>query len=205
LIYDAVSKTKEVIESIRKLGHGFENIEYPEETLHEIITNAVLHRDYSITTDIQIRIFDNRVEVESPGKLPGHVTVANILDTQAARNPKMVRLINKFPDAPNKDVGEGLNTAFEAMNKLRLKAPEIIELENSVVVYIRHERLASPEDMVREFLDSHEEITNSQGRKLTGIKSENTMKRVFWRLRDQGLIEMIPGRALCKSAWRKKQ
>lgn len=59
--------------------------------------------------------------------------------------------------------------------------------------------------MVREFLDSHEEITNSQGRKLTGIKSENTMKRVFWRLRDQGLIEMIPGRALCKSAWRKKQ
>ena len=205
LIYDAVSTTKEIIESIRKLGHGFESIEYPEETLHEIITNAVLHRDYSITTDIQIRIFDNRVEVESPGKLPGHVTIANILDTQAARNPKMVRLINKFPDAPNKDVGEGLNTAFEAMNKLRLKAPEIIELENSVVVYIRHERLASPEDMVREYLDDHEEITNSQGRKLTGIKSENKMKRVFWRLRDQGLIEMIPGRALCKSAWRKKQ
>ena len=205
LIYDAVSTTKEIIESIRKLGHGFESIEYPEETLHEIITNAVLHRDYSITTDIQIRIFDNRVEVESPGKLPGHVTIANILDTQAARNPKMVRLINKFPDAPNKDVGEGLNTAFEAMNKLRLKAPEIIELENSVVVYIRHERLASPEDMVREYLDDHEEITNSQGRKLTGIKSENKMKRGFWRLRDQGLIEMIPGRALCKSAWRKKQ
>ena len=205
LIYDAVSTTKEIIESIRKLGHGFESIEYPEETLHEIITNAVLHRDYSITTDIQIRIFDNRVEVESPGKLPGHVTIANILDTQAARNPKMVRLINKFPDAPNKDVGEGLNTAFEAMNKLRLKAPEIIELENSVVVYIRHERLASPEDMVREYLDDHEEITNSQGRKLTGIKSENKMKRVCWRLRDQGLIEMIPGRALCKSAWRKKQ
>ena len=184
---------------------GLRTLNTLKRPLHEIITNAVLHRDYSITTDIQIRIFDNRVEVESPGKLPGHVTVANILDTQAARNPKMVRLINKFPDAPNKDVGEGLNTAFEAMNKLRLKAPEIIELENSVVVYIRHERLASPEDMVREFLDSHEEITNSQGRKLTGIKSENTMKRVFWRLRDQGLIEMIPGRALCKSAWRKKQ
>ena len=205
LIYSAVSKTKEIIESIRKLGAGFENIEYPEETLHEIITNAVLHRDYSIATDIQIRIFDNRVEVESPGKLPGHVTVANILDAQAARNPKLVRLINKFPDAPNKDVGEGLNTAFEAMSKLRLRAPEIAELENSVLVYIRHERLASPEDMVREYLDAHDEITNAQGRQLTGIKSENTMKRVFWKLRDQGLIEMLPGRALCKSAWRKKQ
>jgi len=204
LIYSSVSKTKEIIQSIRKLGHGFENIEYPEETLHEIITNAVLHRDYSIATDIQIRIFDNRVEVESPGKLPGHVTINNILDTQVARNPKLVRLINKFPDAPNKDVGEGLNTAFEAMSKLRLKTPEIEELENSVVVYIRHERLASPEEMVREYLENHNEITNAEGRKLTGIKSENTMKRVFWRLRDQNLIEMVPGRALCKSAWRKK-
>ena len=47
-IYEAVSKTKEIIESIRKLGKEFETIEYPEETLHEIITNAVLHRDYSI-------------------------------------------------------------------------------------------------------------------------------------------------------------
>jgi len=203
-IYSAVATTKAIIESIRKLGRGFESIEYPEETLHEIITNAVLHRDYSIPTDIQIRIFDNRVEVESPGKLPGHVTVENILNAQSARNPKIVRLINKFPDAPNKDVGEGLNTAFEAMNKLRLKYPEIIECENSVLVIIRHERLASPEDMVREYLDTHEEITNSQGRKLTGIKSENSMKRVFWKLRDQGLIEMIPGRALCKAAWRKK-
>lgn len=49
-IYDAVAKTKEIIESIRKLGKGFEIIEYPEETLHEIITNAVLHRDYSMAS-----------------------------------------------------------------------------------------------------------------------------------------------------------
>ncbi len=203
-IYSAVTKSKQIIESIRKLGEGFESIEYPEETLHEIITNAVLHRDYSIATDIQIRIFDNRIEVESPGKLPGHVTVDNILDSQAARNPKIVRLINKFPDAPNKDVGEGLNTAFEAMNKLRLKHPEIVEKDNSVLVTIRHERLASPEDMVMDYLSTHDSITNSQGRVLTGIKSENSMKRVFWKLRDKGLLEMIPGRAQSKAAWRKK-
>lgn len=202
-IYDSVESVKKIIESIKKMGTGLETVEYPEETLHEIITNAVLHRDYSIPTDIQIRIFDNRVEIESPGKLPGHVTTENILDAQAARNPKIVRLINKFPNAPNKDVGEGLNTAFEAMTKLRLKKPEIIEKEQSVVVYIKHERLASPEDMVIEYLNSHDQITNREGRALTGIKSENTMKRVFWRLRDQDLIEMIPGRARCKAAWRK--
>lgn len=204
-IYDAVEKVKEIIESMKKLGASFETIEYPEETLHEIITNAVLHRDYSIATDIQIRIFDNRVEVESPGKLPGHVTTENILETQAARNPKLVRLINKFPKAPNKDVGEGLNTAFEAMTKLRLKTPEIVQNDMSVTVYIRHERLASPEEMVVKYLESHSEITNREGRKLTGIKSENSMKRVFWKLRDKGIVEMIPGRARCKAAWRKKQ
>ena len=89
-IYTAVSKVKQIVESIKKLGTEFESVTYPEETLHEIITNAVLHRDYSIATDIQIRIFDNRIEVESPGKLPGHVTTQNILDTQSARNPKIV-------------------------------------------------------------------------------------------------------------------
>ena len=129
-IYSAVRTTKGIIESMKRLGVGFESIQYPEETLHEIITNAVIHRDYSIATDIQIRIFDNRIEVESPGKLPGHVTVQNILNEQSARNPKIVRIINKFPNAPNKDVGEGLNTAFDAMTKLRLKVPEIIEQSN---------------------------------------------------------------------------
>ena len=192
-IYDAVTKVKEIIETIKKLGKGLELVQYPEETLHEIITNAVLHRDYSIATDIQIRIFDNRVEVESPGKLPGHVTVTNILDSQAARNPKLVRLINKFPDAPNKDVGEGLNTAFSAMEKLRLKAPVIEELENSVLVTIKHERLASPEELVIEYLKTHDSIRNREGRAATGIKSENTMKQVFYRLHDKGYITLIKG------------
>lgn len=190
-IYESVAKTKEIIETIRKLGAKFEEIKYPEETLHEVITNAVLHRDYSIATDIQIRIYDNRVEIESPGKLPGHVTVENILSAQSARNPKMVRLINKFPDAPNKDVGEGLNTAFEAMSKLRLREPLIVETEKTVLVVIKHEKLASPEDIVAEFLCTHEKITNREGRAMTGISSENTMKRVFWKLRDAGMIRMI--------------
>ncbi len=192
-IYSAVAKVKEIIETIKKLGTTLESIQYPEETLHEIITNAVLHRDYSMATDIQIRIFDNRVEVESPGKLPGHVTIENILDSQAARNPKIVRLINKFPEAPNKDVGEGLNTAFAAMEKLRLKAPEIVEKDNSVLVTIKHEKLASPEEIVIEYLKHHDRIKNGLGREITGIKSENSMKQVFYRLRDRGFISLVRG------------
>jgi len=201
-IYEAVAKVKEIIETVKRLGDDFECIKYPEETLHEIITNAVLHRDYSISTDIQIRIYDNRVEVESPGKLPGNVTVKNILDTQFARNSRIVRLINKFPNPPNKDVGEGMNTAFEAMKKLRLKEPDIQNMDNSVLVIIRHEKLASPEEMVINYMQDHEEITNTKGRELTGIKSENSMKRVFIKLRETGLLEQIPGRNGPSAAWR---
>jgi len=203
-IKDAVSKTTDLVEGIQKLGpRGLEAITYPPETLHEILTNALLHRDYSIPVDVHVRIFDNRIEVESPGRLPGHITVANILDEQFARNGTLVRVINKFPDPPNKDVGEGLNTAFAAMGRLRLKTPTIEERQNSVLVTIRHEALASPEEAVMEYLDTHSEIVNRIGREITGITSENSMKNVFYRLRDRGLIEPVPGRTGFASAWRK--
>ncbi len=206
VIFTTVDRTKEIIEGIQKLGsQGMEDVLYPHETLHEIITNAVLHRDYSIAADVQVRIFDNRIEIESPGKLPGHVTKDNILDTQSARNPTLVRLINKFPNPPNQDVGEGLNTAFRAMESLRLKPPIIDEKDNSVLVTIPHESLGSPEELVLGFLDKNKEITNRIARDLTGIKSENSMKNVFLRLKARELIEPIPGRRGAASAWQSKK
>jgi ATP-dependent DNA helicase RecG len=204
LIYDSVEKVKEIIEGIEKTGpSGMEKVIYPEEALHEIITNAVLHRDYSVAADVQIRIFDNRVEIESPGRLPGHVTVENITKTQFARNPKLVRLVNKFSDPPNKDVGEGINTAFEAMEKLRLKKPVFVEGDGSVTVTLKHESLASPEQIVLEYLKTESEITNQIARDLTGIKSENSMKQVFYKLRDIGELEQTPKVKGKKPSWRK--
>ncbi|WP_292797346.1 ATP-binding protein [Nostoc sp. NMS7] len=203
-IIEAVNKTKNIVEEIPKLESGrLQHIEYPDEVLHEIITNAVLHRDYSILKDVQIRIFDNRVEVESPGRLPGHITIENILKEQFARNGVIVRLINRFPEAPNKDVGEGLNTAFEAMTRLRLKVPVIAEQENSVIVYIRHEPLASIESAIMEYLNDHENITNKIARGIASVDSESTIKAAFNRLREQGLIEIVPGTKTATSAWRK--
>lgn len=205
-IKDAVSKTIEIIEGLTILGPlGFEKAKYPRETLHEIITNAVIHRDYSIADDIHIRIFENRIEVESPGRLPAHITVTNILSERFARNGAIVRIINKFPDPPNKDVGEGLNTAFEAMRKLRLKDPLIEQKENAVIVLIRHEPFASPEELVMEYLSKNPQINNSKGREISFISSENVMKRVFERLIDQDLIERIPGLKGKAIAYRKKE
>lgn len=204
LVYDAVAKTQELVEEIKKLGEAsLMDVQYPAETLHEIITNAVLHRDYSIATDVQVRIFDNRIEIESPGRFAGHITKDNVLHSQFARNQQLVRLINKFPNPPNKDVGEGLNTAFDAMRKLRLHDPIIVEQQSSILVTIPHQKLASPEEIVMEFLNKNPEITNREARALCGVRSENSMKAVFKRLQKREMIEPVPGRSQFKAAWRK--
>jgi len=54
-----------------------------------------------------------------------------------------------------------------------------------------------------QYLQTHDEITNSIGRELSGIKSENTMKEVFYRLRDRDLLEQVPDKFGNKAAWRR--
>jgi ATP-dependent DNA helicase RecG len=204
-VYSAVSTTKQIIEGIRRMTpQGLVSVEYPEETLHEIITNAVLHRDYSIPDDIHIRIYDNRVEVESPGSLPGHITPKNILDERFARNGNLVRVINKFPNAPNKDVGEGLNTAFRAMKRLHLKEPEIVQRDASVLVLIRHEQLASPEERIVAYLDTHSTISNGEAREVCVIREDWRVRAIFARMVAAGMIEKVPGSTTSNTAYRKK-
>lgn len=130
-ICEATKKTKEIIECIRGAQKGFELLHCQEETLHEIITNAVTHRDYKIITDIQIRIFDNRVEIESPGRLPEGIAVDSMLTTKVTRNSKIAYFINEFQDMPNT---KGLSAAFKAMDNVRLQVPLIEETNSSVLV-----------------------------------------------------------------------
>ena len=205
-IKEAVRFTKQTVESIPKMGEeSLESVTYPTETLHEIITNAILHRDYSIADDVHIRIFDNRVEVQSPGRLPAHITVENILDERFARNGIVVRLLNKFPDPPNKDVGEGLNTAFDAMHQLGLKEPAIFEKENCVLVVIKHEPLASPEVAIMDYLENSSTIRNRDARRIAHVRADYQMKSIFGRMVKKGLIEQVPGTRTSNTAYRKKQ
>lgn len=204
-IKGAVKLTTEVIENIPKLGEeALERITYPNETLHEIITNAVIHRDYSMADDVHIRVFENRVEVQSPGRLPAHITPKNILTERAARNGAVVRILNKFRDAPNKDVGEGLNTAFEAMHSLGLKEPTIAERGNAVLVSIKHETLASPEEAIMAYLDKHPTIKNKEARKVAHVRADYQIKNIFGRMVEKGMIEQVPGTRTSSTAYRKK-
>lgn len=205
MIYEAVQLTKAEVEVHQVQGqNGLESAKYPDETLHEIIANALIHRDYSIPDHVHIRVFDNRIEVESPGRLAGHVTIANILDTRAIRNGKINRLINKFPNPPNKDMGEGLNTAVEAMRGVRLKDPEFKELQTSFLVTIPHESLATAEELILTYLDSNESITNQQARKIYPVETQHLMRAILARMVKHSLIEKVEGTQRGGTRYRKR-
>lgn len=189
LITETKRRVQQIIAAIPKLeDEGFVNVAYPPETLHEILVNALLHRDYGIRDYVHVRIFDNRIEIDSPGRLHGHVTVENILDERSFRNPLLQRIVNKFPEPPNMDIGEGLNTAFRAMEKSRLRYPTIQELSDRVRVTISHEPLASPEAAIMDYAVKNGSINNSEAQGATKIQQERTMRRYFESLVNSGQL-----------------
>jgi len=204
-IKQAVSRTVEITESSRILvDEEFRKFNYPPDALHELITNALIHRDYSIADDVHVRIFDNRIEIQSPGKFPANITPSNILEERFARNGAIVRILNKFPDPPNKDIGEGLRTAIRSLNKIGLKRPTISERGNSVLVVIKHETLASPEEAIMDFLTEHKDINNREARRLTHITEDYRVKRIFARMLKANQIEQVPGTRAASTRYRKK-
>ncbi|MEA5450209.1 ATP-binding protein [Leptolyngbya sp. CCNP1308] len=200
-IYKAVDIAQEMIEKIPDTDSG-EKVQYPLETLHEIITNAVLHRDYSIKDDIQIRIFNNRVEVQSPGILPGYITIQNILSQRFSRNGTLVRIINKFENPPNKDIGEGLNTAFDAMRESGLMYPRIKQQENSVLVVIPNEKTPDSTEVLLDYLDRHNEITSYEIDRRKIFKSDYYKAKTLKILKDNGVVENVAGKSSKETTYR---
>jgi ATP-dependent DNA helicase RecG len=150
-------------------------------------------------------LFDNRIEVQSPGRLPAHVTPKNILDERFARNGALVRLLNKFPDPPNRDVGEGLNTAFDKMRELGLRDPIIEERDSDLLVTILHEPLGSKEEAILKYLDENGTITNKKARGLTYLKDPDQMKRILQKMVETGVIELVPDTRRGGAKYQKKQ
>ena len=203
LIPQAVKTVRKILSEAGIIGEtGFETVDYPEAALHELITNAVLHRDYSIPRDLQIRIFTNRLEIESPGTLL--IPEPNLPRgcEQKVRNPHLVSLMAKFPQAPNLDLGKGMQQAFRAMRDAGLQSPSVRQTEDSVILTLKHERLADAQSLVLDYLRKHLSINNSVARELTGITDANKMKQVFLQLKDKGLLEIVPGTRSTSTQWR---
>jgi ATP-dependent DNA helicase RecG len=166
---------------------------YPDEAIHEIVANAIIHRDYSIHDDVHVRIFNNRIEIESPGQLPGSVTEANILRERFSRNSNIGRILSKFPNRPNKDIGEGLNTAFNCMRKSGLNAPQIVSRESRVIVTLLSEKLPDPVESLLKLFDNRRRLSVHDIQYSRIFKSDNDRKAAINRLKQDKVIEIVPG------------
>ena len=116
--------------------------EYPEFAWFEGIINAVTHRDYSIAGDhIKVIMFDDRLEISSPGKLPNIVTLENMKNTRFSRNPRIARFLSEFGWV--KELNEGVKRIYDEMQKFFLNEPEYTEPNNNSVKLVLKNSITS--------------------------------------------------------------
>jgi ATP-dependent DNA helicase RecG len=184
-----------VVRPVQLLGAHFRQRKIPDYALQEAITNAVIHRDYSIAKYILVSIFDDRVEVESPGWFPGHVTPRNILDERFSRNPIIEQTASRLPDAPNLDIGEGVDRMFEEMDRHHLYHPRYAprrKFLHSVHLTLYNVHRRTEWDAVEQYLSEHETIGNADVCALTGLstlQASELLKEWVGR----GFLSKIPG------------
>lgn len=106
--------------------------EYPPFAWAEGVVNAVAHREYAMEGKyIKVTMYDDRLEIESPGKLPNIVTVDNIRTTNFSRNPRMARVLSDFGIV--KELNEGVKRIYSDMENYFLEAPEYSEPSGQTV------------------------------------------------------------------------
>jgi len=175
--------------------------------IKEAIVNAVIHRDYRLNRDIFVRIFDDRIEVESPGTFPGNITAGNIGRIGSkARNPLIVQNLREFPAAPNIDAGEGVKMMFAEMAAAKLYPPQYSQNTETAVetVTLTLLNLARPSawDEVSDWIDRQGSIQNA---KLCEIAGVDTLKasKLLTTWRDRGLLVSLPTRGKKNMAYTK--
>ena len=122
---------------LNKDGHFVTVPEYPEFCWMELIVNAVAHRDYGILgTDIQVKMFDEHITVESPGILPGLVTESNIRHTHFSRNPKIAQFLKEYELV--REFGEGIDRIYRELEEAKLPDPLVKAKDFMVRVTIKN-------------------------------------------------------------------
>ena len=119
--------------------------EYPKAVLREALVNALAHRDYGLQgATIDVTVWDDRVEVRSPGPLPGHITLDNMRDEHYSRNPRIMRVLKTLGLV--EEYGEGIDRMYREMES-RLLSPPIFEATpGSVTVTLLNRALVDLED-----------------------------------------------------------
>lgn len=193
LINQALEYVQNEIAAGFEMASGFRTKHvYPVRVIKEAITNAVLHRDYRYPRDVQIRIFDNRIEVESPGELPFNITPATIVTARSApRNPSLVNVARDFPDPPNVDAGEGVPMMFAEMRAGGFYPPQYSVNRDAAVptvtVTLLNEQRPAVWEQVSDWIDRNGHIANRHLRHITNVETLEA-SRMLKSWVDSGLL-----------------
>lgn len=181
--------------------------EYPISVVREAIVNAVAHRDYSIRGDnIRLLMFSDRLEVYSPGRLPGHVTLDNLLDERFSRNAALVQVLAEMGFIER--LGYGIDRMIAVCQKEGLDSPEFAETAAGFKVTFFGQGAglmgaAPPSSMwatmhlnprqeeMLTYLKEHRRITNRDYQQLCPDASPETLRRDFADLVDRGILLKI--------------
>ena len=99
------------------------DLEVPLAALEELVVNMLLHRDYFISASWRVMLFDNRIELISPGSLPNNLTVENIRNgVSVIRNPLIASFATKGGELPYRGIGTGIRRALAAVPDLELES-----------------------------------------------------------------------------------
>ncbi|MCK4416995.1 MAG: putative DNA binding domain-containing protein [Candidatus Latescibacteria bacterium] len=182
-----------------------EVLEYPEFPVREALINAVAHRDYRIAgLRIEVRMFDDRLEVMSPGSLPGHITVENIVTEHFSRNPQMVKVL--FHWHYIEELGIGIDRMIREMVEKGGGEPKFVDTGHTFTVILpsalsRVERigfereewakgLTERQRRAVEFLIEKGKITNREYQQLCKV-SEVTALRDLNALIEIGIFKKV--------------
>lgn len=119
--------------------------EYPLDAVREAIANAVAHRDYSPYVRgsyIQIRLFADRIEVQSPGGLFGNVNIENLEDEHSTRNARLMRILEDLRVVENR--GSGIESMLQSLREANLEPPRFDDRRSSFWVTFRNHSLMNP-------------------------------------------------------------
>ena len=182
--------------------------EYPLAAVREALVNAVAHRDYTVRGEgIRIAMFADRLEVYSPGRLPGHVTIDNIADERFSRNETLVQVLADLGLIER--LGYGIDRMQRQMADAGLPPPEFRETAAGFLVTLRGkgvvlatgisvdtaawEALGLNERQIAAlvFLTESRRITNRDMQEQWPEVSPETIRRDLADLADRGLLLKI--------------
>ena len=116
-------------------GQGFNTegeLEVPASALEELVVNMLLHRDYFISAPWRVMLFDDRIELISPGSLPNNLTIENIRNgISNMRNPLIASFATK--ELPYRGLGTGIRRALEDVPTLSLASSNELNLFTATI------------------------------------------------------------------------